>query len=202
MARFGLLYQNKCIWGTDTLLHDSAYFQQSINSSQAINNSYGYLWWLNGKSSYMVPTSQFVIPGSFAPAAPADMYAAIGKNGQIISIAPSLGLVVIRMGEASTDFTEVPFTLCTKIWENLNYAMCNTAITTYTFSGNGYWNVASNWSNNTIPPVILSGNAQIIIDPAINGECILNIPQIINAGSSMSVITGKKLRITGSLLIK
>jgi CubicO group peptidase (beta-lactamase class C family) len=202
MARFGLLYLNKCIWGTDTLLHDSSYLRQSINSSQTLNNSYGYLWWLNGKSSYMVPTSQFVIPGSYAPAAPADMYAGIGKNGQIVSIAPSLGLVVVRMGEAPGDFTEVPFTLCNKIWENLNYVMCSSAITYYTFTGNGYWNVATNWTNNSIPPAILSGNAQIIIDPILNGECILNVPQIVSTGSSISVATGKKFRVTGSLKIQ
>jgi CubicO group peptidase (beta-lactamase class C family) len=202
MARFGLMYQNKCIWGNDTLLRDTFYLRKSINSSQNLNNSYGYLWWLNGKASYMVPGSQFVIPGSYAPAAPADMYAAIGKNGQIISIAPSLGLVVVRMGEAPGDFTEVPFTLCNKIWENLNYVLCNTSITNYTFIGSGFWNVAANWSNNTIPPAILTGNAQIIIDPIIGGECILNVPQIISTNSYISVATGKKFRITSSIKIQ
>ena len=202
MARFGLLYLNKCIWQTDTLLHDTSYFNQSVNSSQSLNNSYGYLWWLNGKSSFMVPSSQFVLPGSYAPAAPADMFAGIGKNGQIVSIAPSLGLVVIRMGEASSDISDVPFTLCNKIWENLNYVLCNNAVTNYTFTGNGYWNIAANWSNNTIPPLILSGSGQIIIDPVLNGECILNVPQMISKNSSISVATGKKLRIIGSLIIQ
>jgi len=125
MARFGLLIQNNGIWANDTLLHDNTYKTQMINTSQNLNKSYGYLWWLNGKVSYMAPTSQLVIPGSYAPDAPADMYAGIGKNGQIVSIAPSQGLVIIRMGDNPTSpGSEVPFLLCTNIWKRLNEAMC------------------------------------------------------------------------------
>lgn len=124
MARFGLLIQNNCIWNTDTLLFDNAYKTQMINTSQNLNQSYGYLWWLNGKSSFMVPTSQLVFPGSYAPAAPADMIAALGKNGQIVSISKSKGLVVIRMGNQANGL-EVPTQLCNAIWEKLNVVMCS-----------------------------------------------------------------------------
>jgi CubicO group peptidase (beta-lactamase class C family) len=124
MARFGLLVQNDCVWNTDTLLHDEAYINQMTNTSQTLNKSYGYLWWLNGKASYMVPTLQLVIPGSYAPNAPADMFAGIGKNGQIVSVSKSKGLVVIRMGNAPGDFGEVPTLFCDKIWEKLNAVMC------------------------------------------------------------------------------
>lgn len=89
MARFGLLIQNKCIWNNDTLLYDSAYLNQMVNTSQNINLSYGYLWWLNGKASYMVPTLQTKFKVSYVPNAPFDMYAGIGKNGQLVCISPS-----------------------------------------------------------------------------------------------------------------
>jgi CubicO group peptidase (beta-lactamase class C family) len=200
MARFGLLYQNNCIWKTDTLLRDTAYIRSSINSSQLLNPSYGYLWWLNGKSSYMVPSSQLVIPGSYATHAPADMFAGIGKNGQIVSISKSEGLVVIRMGEAPGDFTEVPFVLCNKIWENLNYLRCSS--NTYTFIGNGNWTVAANWQNNNIPPAVLASGAQVIIDPIANGECIVNTFQTIKNGSTIKVATGKKMRVVGNILLQ
>jgi CubicO group peptidase (beta-lactamase class C family) len=124
MARFGLLMQNNCIWNNDTLLHDTSYVQQMTNTSQSLNLSYGYLWWLNGKSSYMLPTSQIVFPGSYAPAAPSDMFAGLGKNGQILSVSKSLGLVVVRMGNQVTG-AEVPTQLCNSIWEKLNAVMCN-----------------------------------------------------------------------------
>lgn len=124
MARFGLLIQNKGIWDKDTLLYDTAYIHQMLNTSQTLNNSYGYLWWLNGKSSYMLPTTQFVFSGYLAPFAPSDMFAAIGKNGQILSIAPSKGLIWIRMGESAST-TEVSTDLCNRIWEQLNKVLCS-----------------------------------------------------------------------------
>ena len=50
--------------------------------SQNINNSYGYLWWLNGKSSFMLPTLQTVFDGSMIPNGPNDMIMALGANDQ------------------------------------------------------------------------------------------------------------------------
>lgn len=121
MARFGLLMQNNCIWNNDTLLRDSVYSKASVNSSQAINKSYGYLWWLNGKGSYMLPTLQFVFQGNYAPDAPGDMYAALGKNGQIISISPSQGLVIVRMGNVpNSPAADIAPQLCNQIWKKLN----------------------------------------------------------------------------------
>ena len=125
MARFGLLYQNNCIWNNDTLLFDINYINQSTNTSQNLNYSYGYLWWLNGKKSYMVPTLQTVFPGSFAPNAPTDMYAALGKNGQILCVSKSKGLVLVRMGDAPVSFGEVPTVFCNQMWIKLNAVMCN-----------------------------------------------------------------------------
>ncbi|HOY95169.1 MAG TPA: serine hydrolase [Catalimonadaceae bacterium] len=123
MARFGLLALNKFNWNGNALLTDTAFINQSTRTSQTFNPSYGYLWWLNGKSSFMAPTSQFVFPGSYAPEAPADMFAAIGKNGQIICVVPSKKLVVVRMGNASS-ILEVPFLLCNEIWKRLNPVIC------------------------------------------------------------------------------
>ncbi len=45
MARFGLLNLNKGIWNADTLMKDSLYFKDMLNTSQTLNKSYGYLWW-------------------------------------------------------------------------------------------------------------------------------------------------------------
>jgi CubicO group peptidase (beta-lactamase class C family) len=126
MARFGLLIQNNGVWGNDTLLKDEPYFQQMINTSQEINQSYGYLWWLNGKPTYMWPGVQFVFNGSWAPDAPADMFAAMGKNGQMLCIAPSQGLVVVRMGNpGDLPLSEIGVFLCNRIWQKLNAVICN-----------------------------------------------------------------------------
>jgi CubicO group peptidase (beta-lactamase class C family) len=127
MARFGLLIQNKCVWDGDTLLYDTAYINQMTNTSQSMNYSYGYLWWLNGKASFMIPGSQLVFPGSWAPNAPNDMFAALGKNGQILCISRSTGLVVVRMGNPPTNFGEVPVLFCDQMWAKLNDVMCSSS---------------------------------------------------------------------------
>ncbi len=101
MARFGLLMLNKGKWDQTPILRDTNYFNAQVNSSQSINPAYGYLTWLNGKSTFMAPTFQTVFPGMLIPNAPADMYCALGKNDQKIYVVPSQKLVVIRMGESS-----------------------------------------------------------------------------------------------------
>lgn len=128
MARFGLLLLNKGEWNGTPILTDTAYFNQMIHPSQTLNNSYGYLTWLNGQQSYMVPGLQFVFPGNLIPNAPADMYSAMGKNGQFVNVVPSQNLVWIRMGNAP-DGSEVPFALNDSIWKRLNLVVCNTSST-------------------------------------------------------------------------
>lgn len=100
MARFGLLALNKGKWNNEQIINES-FFNESITTSQNINPSYGYLWWLNGKTSAMIPGSQTVYPGSLVPNAPVDMYAAMGASDQRIYVIPSKKMVVIRMGDAS-----------------------------------------------------------------------------------------------------
>ncbi len=101
MARFGLLMLNKGIWNGTAVLNDSNYFNALVNTSQNLNSSYGYLTWLNGKASHMLPATSVVFNGMITPNAPADMYAALGKNDQKIYVVPSQKLVVIRMGNAA-----------------------------------------------------------------------------------------------------
>lgn len=72
----------------------------------------------------------------------------------------------------------------------------------YTFTGNGLWSDAANWSNNAIPPTALSTGAEIVIDHQTNGECILNVAQQISSGSQLTVKPGKRLRLNGNLIIQ
>jgi len=123
MARYGLLLLNGGVWNGTTII-PSSYFNLMTTSSQNYNLSYGYLTWLNGKSSFMAPGSQTVYPQMLTPNAPADMFAAMGKNGQIINVVPSKNLVVIRMGDAP-DNNLVPFTYQNDLWAKLNAVMTN-----------------------------------------------------------------------------
>ena len=76
------------------------------------------------------------------------------------------------------------------------------ACATYTFTGNGSWNIASNWASNNKPPLILPAGSTIIIDPLAQGECILDVNQQVSAGAYFTVMPGKKLLIPGNLLIE
>lgn len=198
MARFGLLALNKGVWANDTLLHDSNYWNAMVNTSQPYNPAYGYLWWLNGKSSFMSPGLQVVFNGSLIPKAPADMFAALGKNDQKIYVVPSRQLVVIRTGESAYGVALAFSPFDDMLWgkiDSLGYK-CN-----YTFTGNGNWNIAANWAGNSIPPTVLDKEATITISPIAGGECILNVPQTITSGTNLIIPPNVKFSVTGSLTI-
>jgi CubicO group peptidase (beta-lactamase class C family) len=121
MARFGLMALHKGKWNNDQIINQ-AFFNESTSTSQNINPSYGYLWWLNGKSSFMIPGQQTIYQGNLVPNEPSDMYAAMGANDQRIYVIPSKKMVVIRMGDAS-DPSNPNFAVSgfdNALWEKIN----------------------------------------------------------------------------------
>jgi len=121
MARFGLMSLNRGKWNGTTIVSES-FFNQASTTSQNINEAYGYLWWLNGKSTYHLPTTQFEFNGTLIPNAPSDMFAALGKNDQKIYVIPSKKMVVIRMGDvanpANPNFALSGFD--NELWQKIN----------------------------------------------------------------------------------
>jgi uncharacterized repeat protein (TIGR03803 family) len=82
---------------------------------------------------------------------------------------------------------------------------CN-GVVSYIFNGNGNWSNAANWQGGNKPPLILLNGSEIIIDPILNGECVLDIPpsqiQEIKQGAKITVMAGKKLRLQNGLIIQ
>lgn len=110
MARFGLLMLNRGVWADTTVLADLDYFNAMTTSSQDLNPSYGYLWWLNGKNSIIFPSVDFALNIELADNAPDDLVAGMGKNGQYVECIPSKNMVVVRMGEApGNDLVPIQF---------------------------------------------------------------------------------------------
>jgi CubicO group peptidase (beta-lactamase class C family) len=139
MARFGLLLLNKGKWNQEVILSDTAYFRAMTNTSQNLNKSYGYLTWLNGKGSFMLPTSQFVSPTNLVPSAPADMYCALGKNDQKIYVVPSQNLVVIRMGDkAGTTSLNALSNFDNEVWQRINALNCTGVATSESFDNQSF----------------------------------------------------------------
>jgi CubicO group peptidase (beta-lactamase class C family) len=117
MARFGHLMLNNGVWNGDTIMKDGEYFRAMITRSQVLNPSYGYLWWLNGQSGYMLPGFQFFFNGNLAKEAPEDVISGLGKNGQIVSFSKQHELVMVRMGQAPDSLGFVPNFFMNDIWK-------------------------------------------------------------------------------------
>jgi len=132
MARFGLLALAKGVWAGDTIVRNTQYINAMTQPSQVFNKSYGYLWWLNGQTSFMLPGLQLVFPGKLIPNAPDDLFAALGKNDQKIHIVPSKGWVVVRQGNVASiapNGAQVPIIFDNQLWQYLNLLQCGATVT-------------------------------------------------------------------------
>jgi CubicO group peptidase (beta-lactamase class C family) len=124
MARFGLLVLNKGIWQNDTIFKDKTYFDAMSESSQTLNKSYGYLWWLNGKGQIVYPGLATSFNKELVPDAPKDMFAALGKNDQKLYVIPSQNMIVIRMGDAADGPVLALSQFDNDLWKWLNRLVC------------------------------------------------------------------------------
>ncbi|MDP2859727.1 MAG: serine hydrolase [Bacillota bacterium] len=104
MARFGLMILGRGTWAGRQIVEE-AYLGAALDTSQDLNHSYGYLWWLNGKDSVVTPGVPLLVRRSLVPEAPADLVAALGMGDKKIYVVPSLDLVVVRHGTAANDAT-------------------------------------------------------------------------------------------------
>jgi CubicO group peptidase (beta-lactamase class C family) len=100
-ARVGLLVLRDGRWGDRRVLVDRRYLADALDSSQALNPAYGYLWWLNGKDAVVLPRSPARRPGPLIPGAPADLVAALGKDDQKLYVSRALDVVVTRLGASA-----------------------------------------------------------------------------------------------------
>lgn len=119
MARFGLLTLANGKWENSQIIPEN-FLIEATNTSQNINKSYGYLWWLNGKSSYHLPQSQLEFSGTLIPNAPNDMFSALGKNDQKIYVVPSKKLVIVRMGESADNTNFALSNFDDELWKKMN----------------------------------------------------------------------------------
>jgi len=124
MARFGLMMLGNGTWDGIDVIQDKAYLAEMSVPSQAFNEAYGNLTWLNGQGSYIEAGSQTVISGELIPAAPADLFAALGAGDKKIYVVPSLDLVVVRHGPAAPAGGGLgPSGFDDSLWEKLCLAM-------------------------------------------------------------------------------
>jgi len=128
MARFGMLMLNNGDWNGQVIMQDKNYFDQMVNSTQDLNPAYGYLWWLNGKSTFKLPSDDNVYSGKLSDNYPDDAYFALGAQSQILVVIPSQNVVIVRMGGEDDD-SLVPLNILDQIGKYYKLIACgSTAI--------------------------------------------------------------------------
>lgn len=99
LARFGLMIQAGGRWRDEVVFEDADFIETMMRPSQALNPSYGYLWWLNGQAfSRGVSADAQKLEGQLIPAAPADLVAMQGAGDRKLYLVPSLNLIITRLG--------------------------------------------------------------------------------------------------------
>ena len=99
LARFGLLVERNGQWCGQNVLDNPGFLAKALRPSQALNPSYGSLWWVNGQERRVLADGT-AIDGPLVPGAPADLYAGLGALGRKVYVVPSQKLVVTRLGDA------------------------------------------------------------------------------------------------------
>jgi hypothetical protein len=88
------------------------------------------------------------------------MIAGLGKDGQIVSISQSSGLVFVRMGEAPSSTSSVPTLFCNQIWQKINELNCNLSVET---PKNNVPTLYPNPAQNQLHLTQLKDNAEVFI---------------------------------------
>ena len=120
LARFGHLALHRGRWGEDQVVSESYLEEATGGSSTELNAGYGFLWWLNRPGPIASPVVATGAPGEGSiadgqidPAAPEDVFWALGFQNQIVAVIPSEGIVAVRMGApppADAPFTQAVLT--------------------------------------------------------------------------------------------
>ena len=71
---------------------------------------------------------------------------------------------------------------------------------TFRFTGSGNWSNAANWLNNAKPSLDAPSCREIVIDHAVGGTCILDVPQHLLKNAKLTVLPGKLLVIPGDII--
>ncbi|HPH86518.1 MAG TPA: hypothetical protein PLC48_13705, partial [Ferruginibacter sp.] len=71
----------------------------------------------------------------------------------------------------------------------------------YTFTGNGDWNDAMNWTPGLVPSPTVKPGIQVVIDPIVGGQCIFTGDITVQPGGNITVKQGKSFEIIGNIIL-
>lgn len=128
IAKFGLMILNKGVWNGEKIINDDGYFSEMLTSTQSLQEAYGYLWWINGTSTWYDDDYKVTHDGSIAGTMPDDSWLAKGFHDQRIYIVPSQELVVIRQGAYTSLPESGEGSFDAELWKRLMSAIENGAL--------------------------------------------------------------------------
>jgi len=102
LLKFGGFILNGGEVGTNHIISDIDFFDDTFSTSQNMNEAYGYLWWLNNSKTHMTWEKE-LSPGNLFPHAPGETILALGLGVRVLAIVPSEELVMVRMGSFPDD---------------------------------------------------------------------------------------------------
>ena len=102
LLKFGEFILNGGEIGTNHIISDIDFFDDSFSKSQDLNQAYGYLWWLNNTTSFMT-WDKDLSSGNLLPKAPEETILALGLGSRILAIIPSQEIVLVRLGSFPND---------------------------------------------------------------------------------------------------
>ena len=102
LLKFGEFILNGGEIGTNHIISDIDFFDDSFLKSQNLNEAYGYLWWLNNSTSFMT-WDKDLSSGNLFPKAPKETILALGAGNRVLAIVPSKEMVLVRLGSFPND---------------------------------------------------------------------------------------------------
>lgn len=102
LLKFGEFILNGGEVGTNHVISDIDFFDDTFSKSQNMNEAYGYLWWLNNSKTHMT-WEKNISSGNLFSKAPEETILALGAGGRVLAIVPSEEMVLVRLGSFPND---------------------------------------------------------------------------------------------------
>ena len=102
LLKFGEFILNGGEVGTNHVISDIDFFDDTFLKSQNMNEAYGYLWWLNNSKTHMTWEKE-LSSGNLFSHAPEEAILALGLGSRVLAIVPSEELVLVRLGSFPDD---------------------------------------------------------------------------------------------------
>jgi CubicO group peptidase (beta-lactamase class C family) len=94
LAKLGQMLLQRGQFAEHSVLSEDYYLDDMLSPGSKENPAWGWLWWINNQSHFILPDSLNTVTGVPVPAAPSDLYSTRDGKGSFLSVVPSLNMAV------------------------------------------------------------------------------------------------------------